>query len=95
MKQLFPGTSNDGLDLLSRLLTFDVDKRVTVIDALNHNYFTEVRDKEHERFHKPVHFQFESAQLSTRKLRGLYCIAYSLFLSLVLFLFYFIWFFWL
>lgn len=72
LKQIFPGTSNSGLELLKRLLTFDVKKRITVDQSLDHEYFSEVRDKDHERFHKPVHFQFENVQLNAKTLRGLF-----------------------
>ncbi|XP_021734680.1 cyclin-dependent kinase G-2-like [Chenopodium quinoa] len=37
-----PTLSNSGLDLLSRLLTYDPEKRITAKEALNHCWFQEV-----------------------------------------------------
>jgi len=71
MKRLFPGGDKNGLDLLLQLLMFDVDKRITVDEALEHPYLKPVRDPAHERAKKPVTFSFESAQLGQKKLREL------------------------
>merc|ERR1712190_590298 len=54
-----------------KLLMFDVDKRITVDQALEHPYLKAVGDPAHERAKKPVTFSFESAQLGSRKLREL------------------------
>merc|ERR1719411_763932 len=50
---------------------FNVDKRMTVDQALEHPYLKAVRDPAHERAKNPVTFSFESAQLGSRKLREL------------------------
>lgn len=39
LEQLFSAASEDALDLLKRLLTFNPNKRVTCKDALSHRYF--------------------------------------------------------
>jgi len=73
LKRMFPGCANDpaALDLLLLLLKFDVDKRITVEQALEHPYLKPVRDPAHERSKKPVTFSFENAQLGQKKLREL------------------------
>merc|ERR1719361_1204942 len=71
LKRMFPGIDRNALDLMLQLLKFDVDKRITVDDALEHAYMKPVRDQAHERAKKPVTFSFESAQLGSKKLREL------------------------
>jgi len=71
LKRVFPGTDRHAQDLLTRLLMFDVAKRSSVDQALQHPFLKAVRDPAHERAKKPVTFSFESAQLSSKKLREL------------------------
>lgn len=71
LKRMFPGADKHALDLMVQLLKFDVDKRITVDQALEHPYLKPVRDPAHERAKKPVTFSFESAQLGQKKLREL------------------------
>jgi len=71
LKRMFPGIDRHADDLMIKLLMFDVDKRITVDQALEHPYLKAVRDPAHERAKKPVTFSFESAQLGSRKLREL------------------------
>mmetsp|Transcript_95120 Transcript_95120/g.116462 ORF Transcript_95120/g.116462 Transcript_95120/m.116462 type:complete len:499 (+) Transcript_95120:106-1602(+) len=52
LKKVFPGVSEKGLDLMKQLLQFDVDKRYTVDQALEHPFLAAVRDKSHERAKK-------------------------------------------
>ena len=40
VKSLFTAASDDALDLLERLLSYDPNRRPTVIEALQHPYFT-------------------------------------------------------
>eukprot|EP01084_Bolivina_argentea_P106314 190272_1 len=42
--KLFPGTKPCGIELLSKMLTFDAHKRINVHTALQSNYFDNVRD---------------------------------------------------
>ena len=44
-RTLFPGASDEALDLLDRLLQFDPDQRLTVHDALAHPYMQSVEKK--------------------------------------------------
>jgi len=71
LKKRFPGTSENGLDLLSKLLVFDYRKRLTAEQALDHKYFTDVRDPEAERRHKQETFAFEDKDISMKTLREL------------------------
>ena len=41
LKALYPKASEDELDLLSKLLKFNPNKRIDVNTALEHNYFKE------------------------------------------------------
>ena len=52
------------MDLLRRLLQFDVSKRITVDQALSHPYLEDVRDLQSELRHKKVAFDFEDVTLN-------------------------------
>jgi len=72
LKKRYPGCLDGlGLDLLLRLLHFDVDKRISVNEALKHNYLSSVRDEKLEKLHIPVTFHFEDIPLGTNDLRAL------------------------
>eukprot|EP01083_Nonionella_stella_P065607 172070_1 len=59
----FKNASKQELDLLRRLLQFDVEKRITVDQALSHPYLEDVRDLQAELRHKKVVFSFEDVML--------------------------------
>jgi len=72
LKKRFPGISQEGIDLLLRLLQFDVKKRINVDNALRHPFFDSVREKSQERsFEKELNFKFEDEDLSENSLRAL------------------------
>ncbi|CAL6058093.1 Mitogen-activated_protein kinase [Hexamita inflata] len=48
LKKMFPDSSSDALDLLSRLLVFNPCKRITAEQCLDHPYLQQFRDKESE-----------------------------------------------
>jgi len=47
-KKLFPDANPVGLDLLSKMLTFNPDKRQSVQECINHEYFADIRNPEEE-----------------------------------------------
>jgi len=72
LKQQFPVTKESGLVLLQKMLTFDVDKRITVAEALKSPYFKEVRDEPAEGTHEQIEsFEFEDIAIDEQKLRGI------------------------
>ena len=44
LQELVPGLDAQGLDLLSRLLEYDPNRRITAKAALEHPYFDEIRE---------------------------------------------------
>jgi mitogen-activated protein kinase 1/3 len=74
LKKKFPGSSDDSLDLLNKLLQFNPRKRVNVNEALEHPLFAEVRSptKEIEADFN-LEFEFEKDEnLNMEKLRTLF-----------------------
>lgn len=49
LSSLYPMASDEGLDLLYKMLIIDPNKRISVQDALGHAYFRECRDPECEK----------------------------------------------
>jgi len=74
LKTRFPGSSDDGLDLLSQMLQFNPEKRITVNNAIEHSFFTEVRSNSKEieaEFSLELSFE-KDENLSMEKLRLLF-----------------------
>lgn len=71
LAQMFPGTNADGIELLKGLLQFDVKKRLTVEEALEHPYFSRVRDIDLESAHPRMKFDFEGIPLKRDELHAL------------------------
>lgn len=67
----FPGTSKEGLDLITNLLAFDYRKRYTAEEALQHPYFNDVRDADAEIRHASVIYDFEDVSVDMQTLREL------------------------
>lgn len=60
---MFPTASKEAIDFLSRTLTFDPKKRLTVDEALEHPYFSAYHDPEDEPVCAPLspsYFEFDS-----------------------------------
>ena len=73
-KSKFPGSSEESLDLLQKMLIFDPKKRITVQGCLEHPFFKNVRDpsKEEEATFN-LEFEFEDDNnLTIDKLRNLF-----------------------
>lgn len=73
LKTKFPGSSDDALELLDKMLQFNPQKRITVQEALEYKYFTEVRFPEKEiEADFNLEFEFEKDEnLNMEKLRNL------------------------
>jgi mitogen-activated protein kinase 1/3 len=74
LKTKFPGSSDEALDLLSKMLIFDPNKRITLKECIEHPFFKDVRDtsiEEEASFN--LEFEFEDDQnLNIDKLRNLF-----------------------
>ena len=73
-KTKFPGSSDESLDLLQKMLVFDPNKRITVNECLEHPFFKSIRDpnKEEEASFN-LEFEFEKDNnLTIEKLRTLF-----------------------
>jgi len=59
-QKFFPRAKGEAIDLLSRLLTFDPEKRISVNDALAHVYLKDLHDEKDEPVcNVPVRFDWE------------------------------------
>ena len=73
-KTKFPGSNDESLDLLQKMLIFDPHKRITVNECLEHSFFKSIRDpnKEEEASFN-LEFEFENDNnLTVKKLRNLF-----------------------
>ena len=72
LSKIFPATKKTGIQLLQQMITFDVDKRISVEEALKSPYFNDVRDDNaearHQKFEK---FEFEDIDIDDMTLRAL------------------------
>eukprot|EP01083_Nonionella_stella_P181150 647945_1 len=71
LSDMFPGTNQDGIKFLTQLLKFDVKKRLNVKQALEHPYFSRVRDIDLESAHAKKLFDFEGVSLNRKELHSL------------------------
>merc|ERR1719326_2393663 len=72
LRERFPGSSREALELLSRTLVFNPRKRITVDEMLRHEFFAEVHDAQNVKLHEggPVFLQFElEPELDEQRLR--------------------------
>ena len=74
LKTKFPGSSDDALDLLEKMIKFNPGKRITVDQALNHKFFADVKDVKKEiEADFNLEFEFEKDDnLTMEKLRNLF-----------------------
>jgi len=71
--KLFSFANPEAIDLLKKLLTFDPEKRINVVDALAHPYLKDLHLEEDEPTREPVDyldFEFEDHNLTTQQLKG-------------------------
>ena len=73
-KAKFPGSSEESLDLLQKMLIFDPKKGITVQESLEHPFFKSIRDKsKEEEATFNLEFEFEDDNnLTIEKLRNLF-----------------------
>ena len=72
LKRRFPGADKHALDLFTQLLKFDVDKRITMDQALQHPYLKPVKDFGFKQPIKLELYSFEFDKLSEKKARGIF-----------------------
>ena len=73
-KSKFPGSSDESLDLLQKMLIFDPNKRIKVNECLEHPFFKNIRDinKEEDATFN-LEFEFEKDNnLTVEKMRNLF-----------------------
>jgi len=64
LKEKFPAASPDALDLMTKMLQFHPDKRVSVADAMKHPYLAQLYDEADERINLPA-FAFDETKHRT------------------------------
>jgi mitogen-activated protein kinase 1/3 len=72
-KKVFPDSNEKAISLLSRLLTFDPKKRITVEQALEHEYLAGLHIESDEPTRDPINpleFEFEHHRLNGEQLKG-------------------------
>mmetsp|Transcript_15956 Transcript_15956/g.15894 ORF Transcript_15956/g.15894 Transcript_15956/m.15894 type:complete len:167 (-) Transcript_15956:27-527(-) len=74
LRELYPGSTSEELNLLLRLLTFSPIKRITLDQALDHPYFRDIRHPELESLASvPADFIFDrEEELDLQRLRVLF-----------------------
>ena len=78
LRHLFPCANDAVLDLLDKMLQFDPKKRISVQEALEHNFLKRFREMdsegptEHVTHHPRVVFDFDEATLTRDKIRALF-----------------------
>jgi len=70
-KEMFPGCTDDAINLLNSLLTFDPSARITLDQVFDHPFLERVRDRDAEQVMQPEHFEFEDVPLSMQTIREL------------------------
>ena len=81
LKSLYPGADDEALSLLRGLLQFDVEKRITVDEAMAHPFIQHVRDEQNEkkfdemleklRADNSLNFEFEEVKMKLDTFRAL------------------------
>jgi serine/threonine protein kinase len=71
VSSMFPNANPEGLDLLWKMLVFDVDKRISVKDALKHPYLAAYYDEEKENRHVERFQSFDLEGLDESELKEL------------------------
>ena len=79
---LYPAAGEDALDLLRRILVFNPYFRITVEEALNHKFLSEVRTQSSEVLAPSIieiEFEREGKSLSLERLKELFAVEVALY----------------
>jgi mitogen-activated protein kinase 1/3 len=69
----YPGAPKEAIDFLNKILIFNPYFRMSLVDALNHKMFDNVRRPQAEAYTgKPIELEFEKMDLDKTKLRELF-----------------------
>jgi len=67
----YPASPPDAIDILRQLLTFNPENRINLDDAINHPYFSSMRDPARETIADPQEFEWdEDPDITIDKLRN-------------------------
>lgn len=83
LKAKYPAATDEGVDFLSRILTFNPYFRLSVEEAINHPFLQKVRKQQKEQFDtQVVQVPFEKEELDKDRLRQLFLEQFSHFKAL-------------
>ena len=72
LSKQFPNANEEGIDLLEKMLQIHPRKRINVVDALKHPFFSSLHNPEDEPVsHAPFDFSFEDEKLNRVRLQEL------------------------
>lgn len=73
-KEIYPGSSAEALDFISKTVVFNPMKRITIDECISHPYLSKIRDPKREVVASgPVKMDFEKeGELSAKRLRELF-----------------------
>jgi mitogen-activated protein kinase 1/3 len=70
LKERFNGSTDESLDLLSRMIEFNPNKRITIKECFEHNFFRNVRDISKEKTSNYIlNLDYDNLELSFEELR--------------------------
>ncbi len=74
LSEIYPAATTEAIDLLNKMLKFNPRQRVTIDEAINHAFFSKVRDKSKELAASgPVKLDFEKeGEMTADRLRELF-----------------------
>ena len=71
LSEKYPGTKEQGLELLTKMLEFNPNKRISAEEALKNQYFDEVRIEEQEIMEpEEINLDFDTQELTLEELKA-------------------------